>query len=114
MVPEEGKPYPGMSPSAPVRAALHPCLLLAGVGPSEQTSPLQDERLETSGSSLRSPVLHPAAAMEKTLPLPVLLGAAPGSQVSRAVYPPRHHRATGGWRRQERSDPMELEPVHAS
>ena len=51
-------------------AALHPCCILAGVGPlktpSEQSSPMQVERVETSGSSPESPVPLPVVAGEKT------------------------------------------------
>lgn len=45
------------------------------------------------------------------LPSPPPPGATRGSQDSRAVCPPSRQIATGGHRHQERSDPMEVEPI---
>ena len=54
---------------ATLETTIYPCWLLAGAGsitpPSKRSSPLQDERLETSGLRPRSPGPHPAVAVDK-------------------------------------------------
>ena len=69
---EEALPYTVVCAPWPMRVALHPCCILTGVGlltsPCGQSSSMEDERLETLGSSPGSPVSLPAAAGKKILP----------------------------------------------